>query len=404
MWIMTELILNLASLKLKTMKIQVAGRLSGTEEYYFSKKLREIEQMNQSGTRVINLGIGSPDMPPAKAVTDTLALEASQSTHHGYQSYKGSPVLRRAMADWYARFYGVELDPDREVLPLMGSKEGIVHICMTYLEEGDEALIPNPGYPTYASAVRLSGATAVAYDLNEDGAWLPDLDALSAKVTERTKLMWLNYPHMPTGARAPKAFFEELVAFAREHQLLLCHDNPYSFILNDEPASLLAVPGAMDVAVELNSLSKSSNMAGWRIGMLMGDADRIGEVLRFKSNMDSGMFLPAQLAAAVALRADQAWYDSLNREYAARQVLATNLLDLLGCTYRSDQAGMFIWAHVPAQESSGYSLSDRILEDARVFITPGGIFGDAGRSYIRVSLCADQATFHEAIQRIQEIK
>lgn len=382
------------------MNIQVAGRLSGTEEYYFSRKLREIEEMNKRGTKVINLGIGSPDLPPAPAVINALNTAASQTDTHGYQNYKGSPILRTAMANWYTKYYGVTLNPNTQVLPLMGSKEGIVHICMTYLEAGDEALIPNPGYPTYASAVRLSGATAVPYRLNESNGWLPDVDQLASLVTDRTKLMWLNYPHMPTGSQAPQAFFEELVSFAKERQILLCHDNPYSFILNDHPSSLLAIPGALEVAIELNSLSKSSNMAGWRIGMLMGAEQRIQEILRFKSNMDSGMFLPAQLAAAEALSLDQDWYNQLNQEYAERKKIATALLDALGCTYQEDQAGLFIWARIPETYHSGYELSDAVLEQSRVFITPGGIFGDAGNEYVRVSLCANQATFTQALVRI----
>lgn len=386
------------------MKIRVAGRLSGTEEYYFSRKLREIEQMNQSGERVINLGIGSPDLPPAKVVRDTLSAEAAKADTHGYQSYKGIPALREAMASWYARYYGVTVNPQTEVLPLMGSKEGIVHVCMTYLEEGDEALIPNPGYPTYASAVRLSGAAAVPYHMDEAGAWLPDLDVLAGLVTERTKLMWLNYPHMPTGTQAPESFFEELVAFARERGILLCHDNPYSFILNDQPRSLLSVPGALDVAIELNSLSKSSNMAGWRIGMLIGHEDRISEILRFKSNMDSGMFLPAQLAAVRALELGPEWYAEINQEYRERKKLATELLDLLGCPYRTDQSGLFVWARIPEGQRSGYELSDKVLHEARVFLAPGGIFGDAGNDYVRISLCANQDTFAEAFKRVRAIK
>lgn len=386
------------------MKIRVAGRLSGTEEYYFSRKLREIEQMNQSGERVINLGIGSPDLPPAKVVRDTLSAEAAKADTHGYQSYKGIPALREAMASWYARYYGVTVNPQTEVLPLIGSKEGIVHVCMTYLEEGDEALIPNPGYPTYASAVRLSGATAVPYRMDEAGDWLPDLDALAGLVTERTKLMWLNYPHMPTGTQAPESFFEELVAFARERGILLCHDNPYSFILNDQPRSLLSVPGALDVAIELNSLSKSSNMAGWRIGMLIGHEDRISEILRFKSNMDSGMFLPSQLAAVRALELGPEWYAEINQEYRERKKLATELLDLLGCHYRADQSGLFVWARIPEGRHSGYEVSDEVLHEARVFLAPGGIFGDAGNDYVRISLCANQDTFAEALERVRAIK
>lgn len=385
------------------MEIQVANRLSGTEEYYFSRKLREIERLNTQGEKVINLGIGSPDLPPAATVIETLKMAAEHPENHGYQSYRGTSELREAIAKWYHTWYGVRVDADTEVLPLMGSKEGIVHVCMTYLEEGDEALIPDPGYPTYASAVRLSGANALPYPLNAAGKWLPDLDALARMDLSRVKLMWLNYPHMPTGAKADRGFFKELVAFAREQRLLLCHDNPYSFILNDRPESLLLAEGALDVGIELNSLSKSANMAGWRIGMLLGNAQRISEILRFKSNMDSGMFLPAQLAAREALALDKSWYASLNQQYAERKIWAHRLLDRLGCTYREDQAGLFVWAHVPsASFESGYALSDAVLEQARVFITPGGIFGKAGDAYVRVSLCADIETFRNALNRIEQ--
>lgn len=383
------------------MEIKLAGRLLGTEEYYFSRKLGEIEQMNQDGPKVINLGIGSPDMPPSEEVIEILVQAAGQPGNHGYQSYKGSKVLRTAIANWYQRYYGVSADPEKEILPLMGSKEGILHVCMTYLQEGDEALIPDPGYPTYASAVRLSGATAVTYELSAEKNWLPDLDRLAGQVSERTKLMWLNYPHMPTGTKAPLSFFGELVAFAREHNILLCHDNPYSFILNDQPLSLLAADGAMEVAIELNSLSKSSNMAGWRVGMLLGKEERISEILRFKSNMDSGMFLPLQLAAAKALDLSADWYKTLNQTYAERKKLAEGLLDLLGCTYQRDQAGLFIWARLPSGYSSGYQVSDEVLQKARVFITPGGIFGNGGNEYIRISLCANAETFASALERLK---
>lgn len=382
------------------MQIHVAGRLQHTEEYYFSKKLREIDQLNQSGEQVINLGIGSPDLPPHPSVIQTLREYAGKANTHGYQSYRGIPALRQAISDWYTRYYGVSLDAGTEILPLIGSKEGIVHICMTYLQAGDEALIPNPGYPTYASAVRLSEATAIPYTLDAGHNWLPDLDALSRLDLSRVKLMWLNYPHMPTGAAAPASFFEELVAFAKQHQLLLCHDNPYSFILNDRPQSILSVDGAMEVAIELNSLSKSGNMAGWRIGMLAAAAERINEIVRFKSNMDSGMFLPAQMAAAQALSLGSDWYASLNDTYHSRRKKVYQLLDGLGCTYTLDQVGLFVWARIPTGYASGYALSDEVLQKSRVFITPGGIFGSGGDAYIRVSLCATEETFDAAINRM----
>lgn len=382
------------------MQVAIAKRLQHTEEYYFSKKLREIDLLNKTGERVINLGIGSPDLPPHPTVISTLHENASLPNTHGYQNYRGALPLRQAIADWYNHFYGVSVDPEKQVLPLIGSKEGIVHVCMTYLEEGDEALFPNPGYPAYASAIRLSGATGIPYRLDEQQGWLPDLDTLAKGDLSKVKLLWLNYPHMPTGVRAPKSFFDEAVSFAKQHQILLCHDNPYSFILNDEPESLLAATDALDVAIELNSLSKSANMAGWRVGMLLAAEDRVNEIIRFKSNMDSGMFLPVQLAAANALSLDQDWYDELNSTYRARRLKVYQLLDLLGCAYDKQQSGLFVWAKIPASYPNGYALSDEVLQQARVFITPGGIFGDAGDPYIRVSLCASEHTLEESLKRI----
>lgn len=385
------------------MQIDVAKRLQHTEEYYFSRKLREIDALNKQGLRVINLGIGSPDMAPHPSVIETLSSNAERTDVHGYQSYRGAQALREAIAAWYQRYYQVTLNPDSEILPLIGSKEGVVHICMTYLQEGDEALIPNPGYPAYAAAVRLSGATAVTYDLNEDDKWLIDFDSLRKKDLSRVKIMWINYPHMPTGASATTAFYKELVEFAREKNILICHDNPYSFILTDRPRSIMSIEGAKDVAIELNSLSKSSNMAGWRVGMMIGDEQRINEVLRFKSNMDSGMFLPLQLAAAKALQLDHNWYEGLNGIYAGRRKKVFEMLDLLECTYNKDQVGLFVWAKIPDRFQSGYDLSDEILSDSRVFITPGGIFGSAGNNYIRISLCAKVEILEEAIDRIKSV-
>ncbi|HEY9561879.1 MAG TPA: aminotransferase class I/II-fold pyridoxal phosphate-dependent enzyme [Anseongella sp.] len=380
---------------------EIAPRLRQTEEYYFSRKLREIEQMNREGEKVINLGIGSPDLPPHPEVVETLCHSAGQSNVHGYQSYRGAPMFRQAISDWYQRYYGVTLDPEKEILPLIGSKEGIMHICMTYLAEGDRALVPNPGYPTYRSAVELSGASCLEYKLSEENGWLPDLEALANTDLKGVKLMWINYPHMPTGTRPAPGFFEKLVMFARKYDILLCHDNPYSFILNDRPESLLAVNGAREIALELNSLSKSGNMAGWRTGMLAGSATFINDVLRFKSNMDSGMFLPVQLAAAKALSLGPEWYAQLNNTYAARREKAFHLLDLIQCTYDRQQSGMFVWAKTPASGADGYALSDSVLQAARVFITPGGIFGSQGLPYIRISLCAPEAVFDSAIQRLQ---
>jgi len=399
--------------------MQTAKRLDGIGEYYFSKKLREIDELNKQGKNVINLGIGSPDLPPHPDVIRVLQEESAKPNVHAYQSYKGSPVLRRAVADWYRRWYGVDLDPDTEILPLIGSKEGIMHICMTYLDEGDGALVPNPGYPTYRSAVKLAGGNCIDYSLTAEGGWFPDFGELERLVAEagqapqsqggaggpagggRIKLMWVNYPQMPTGQLPDRALFENLVAFGKKHGILICHDNPYSFILNDKPMSLLAVPGAKEVVVELNSLSKSQNMAGWRVGTLSGAKERIDEILRFKSNMDSGMFLPVQLAAAKALSLGRDWYDSVNAVYRERRGYVFELLDLLKCTFSREQVGMFVWARIPASYADGFALSDRVLYDAGVFITPGGIFGPAGTGYVRVSLCTPVEKFKESINRIK---
>jgi LL-diaminopimelate aminotransferase len=384
------------------MKMELANRLNGIGEYYFSRKLTEIGELNKTGETIINLGIGSPDMPPHPSVVETLAIEAAKPNVHAYQSYKGAELLRNAFAAWYKKWYGVDLNPATEILPLIGSKEGIMHICMTYLNEGDEALIPNPGYPTYRSAVQLAGGKCVEYELKEENGWLIDFDEIEKKDLSKVKLMWVNYPQMPTGQVPSKKLFDEIVTFGRKHHILICHDNPYSFILNDDPMSLLSIEGAKEVVVELNSLSKSHNMAGWRVGVLCGAKERVEEVLRFKSNMDSGMFLPLQLAAAKALALDKDWYDEVNKIYESRRQKATELLDLLGCTYSNKQAGMFLWAKVPATYKDSYELSDEILYKSRVFITPGGIFGSAGEKFIRVSLCSPEEKFQTSIERIKK--
>jgi aspartate/methionine/tyrosine aminotransferase len=380
--------------------IAVAKRLNSIREYYFSMKLREIEQLNQGEVKVINLGIGSPDLPPHPAVVSALHEAALRPDTHAYQSYKGAEALRKAIAGWYERSYGVRLNPATEILPLIGSKEGIMHLSMTFLDPGDEVLVPNPGYPTYRSATELAGGTCVSYELKQETGWRPDLDRLAQGDLSRVKLMWVNYPHMPTGATADEGLLRELVAFGRAHGILLCHDNPYSFILNDDPRSLLAVEGAMETAVELNSLSKSHNMAGWRVGMLAGKEAFIREVLRFKSNMDSGMFLPLQLAAATALGLDDAWYRELNGVYGRRRRKVYELLDRLGCRYEKDRPGMFVWARIPEGYADGFALSDEVLYKARVFITPGGIFGTGGNGYVRVSLCRSEGVFEEALDRL----
>jgi aspartate/methionine/tyrosine aminotransferase len=384
-----------------SLHISTASRLNTVEEYYFSTKLKQIAQFKAEGIPVINIGIGSPDLAPSQKTIDALTAAAANPDHHAYQGYQGIPALRKAFADFYATHYQVELNPASEVLPLMGSKEGIMHIAMAYLEAGDETLIPNPGYPTYQAACSLAGAKVVPYELSEKTGWLPDLDALEARDLSKVKIMWVNYPHMPTGAKANLAFFERLKNFAEKHSILIVNDNPYSFILNDEPISILAIPGMMEVGIELNSLSKSHNMAGWRIGALLGQSEFLNPVLKFKSNMDSGMFLPLQLAAVEALSADANWFKQQNTIYKTRQKLVFELLDLLGCTYDQAQSGMFVWAKTPNNFSSGFALSDQILIENAVFITPGGIFGSQGNEYIRISLCAKEEIFKEVIQRIK---
>ena len=383
-----------------------AKRLEGIGEYYFSQKLREIDELNRQGRQIINLGIGSPDMPPHPDVIKTLQEESAKSNVHAYQNYKGSPVLRSAIAAWYDKWYGVTLNPETEILPLIGSKEGIMHICMTYINEGDDVYVPNPGYPTYRGAAKLAGGNIVEYKLEENNNWLPDFEKLEKLIStsttnQSTRLLFINYPHMPTGQLPTQSFFETLVAFAKANRLLIVHDNPYSFILNNSPASLLSVEGAKEVAVELNSLSKSQNMAGWRVGMLCGARERIDEVLRFKSNMDSGMFLPVQLAAARALMLGREWYNSINTIYKKRREKVFALLQLLNCSFSPEQAGMFVWAKIPGSYKDGYALSDEVLYSSNVFITPGGIFGSAGERYVRVSLCCTEQKIDESINRIK---
>jgi aspartate/methionine/tyrosine aminotransferase len=386
------------------MEIKTSKRLEGIGEYYFSQKLREIDALSKEGKNIINLGIGSPDLPPHPDVIRILQEEAAKPNTHAYQSYKGSPVLRNAVSDWYKKWYKVELNPDTEVLPLIGSKEGIMHICMTYLNKGDEVLVPNPGYPTYRSAVQLAGGKCVEYKLKEKNNYEPELDKLDEKKLKKVKLMFVNYPQMPTGQLPSEDLFKRIVAFGRKHNILVVHDNPYSFILNEHPASLLSVEGGKDCVIELNSLSKSHNMAGWRIGMLCGAKERIEEVLRFKSNMDSGMFLPVQLAAAKALSLGKEWQEEVNTVYRERREKVVELLRLLKCKFSTEQAGLFVWARIPAGYKDGYALSDEVLYQSSVFITPGGIFGSAGDKYVRISLCATVQKLEEAIGRIKNRK
>lgn len=381
--------------------MEVAKRLKGIGEYYFSQKLREIDALNMRGKNIINLGIGSPDLPPHPSVIKVLQEESAKPNVHAYQSYKGSSVLRNAISNWYKTWYNVDLIADSEILPLIGSKEGIMHICMTYLNEGDLVLVPNPGYPTYKSAVKLAGGISIDYDLQEENNFEPDFNSIEKLDLSKVKFLFVNYPQMPTGQLPSADLFEKLVDFGRKHHILIIHDNPYSFILNEHPKSLLSVAGAKDVVLELNSLSKSQNMAGWRVGMLCGAKERIEEVLRFKSNMDSGMFLPVQLAAAKALSLGKDWYDDVNAVYRKRREKVFELLDMLNCVYSKDQVGMFVWAKIPATYKTSYELSDEVLYNNNVFITPGGIFGTAGTGFVRVSLCSTEEKIGEALERIE---
>jgi len=386
--------------RMKTVSIQPASRLSSVNEYYFSAKLAEIARMRSQGIDVINLGIGSPDRPPADNVIDALKINASDIRNHGYQSYTGIPRLRQAFARWYKEHFDVTLDPDGEILPLIGSKEGIMHISMAFINPGDEVLVPDPGYPSYSAASSLAGGTVRKYSLTAGNGWHPDIEAIEADGVDKVKIMWINYPHMPTGATATRELFCRLVDFARRHSILLCNDNPYSFILNDERLSLLSVPGAWDVALELNSLSKSHNMAGWRIGMVGGNKAFIGNILKVKSNMDSGMFQPLQAAAAEAMAAPPEWYETLNGEYRKRRIKAAELMTALSCSVDEKQTGLFLWGRIPARYADATELTDELLYNYSLFITPGTIFGNNGRNYIRISLCATEDTLSEALARI----
>ncbi len=385
------------------MMIRPAKRTESVQEYYFSRKLKEIAAMNAEKIAagedpVINLGIGSPDgMPPMPAI-DALCRSAVQAGNHAYQPYVGLPELRQAFADWYERWYGVTLDPKTEIQPLVGSKEAILLISMAFLDKGDKVLVPDPGYPTYSSASRLVEAEIVTYDLCEDNGWQPDFDALEQMDLDGVKIMWTNYPNMPTGAPATEELYARLVDFGRRHGILICNDNPYSFILNDRPLSILAQEGAKDCCLELNSLSKAHNMAGWRIGMVAADAEVISEILKVKSQMDSGMYKPLQLAAIEALKQGPEWFDELNAEYRRRRVLAGKIFDLVGAEYDKDSSGMFLWGKVA--KGSGQQVSDNLLYEAGVFITPGFIFGRNGEDYIRISLCAKPETLKQAYDRI----
>lgn len=385
------------------MKVKTAARMGEVQEYYFSRKLKEIAARNADGADIINLGIGSPDLAPPAAVVEALKQSLILPNVHQYQSYSGIPELRAAIANWYRTHFQVALNPDNEILPLIGSKEGIMHISMAFLGPGDAVLVPDPGYPTYSAAANLSSATIIKYRLDAQQNWLPDLAALAKQDLSTVKLMWVNYPHMPSGAAASKTFFQQLIAFAQTHDLLICNDNPYSFILNDQPSSLLSIPGAKEHALELNSLSKSHHMSGWRIGMVSGHAENIAAVLRFKSNMDSGMFRAMQLAAIQALETPIAWHKEQNKIYGKRKIIAAAIMSELNCHCDPNQVGLFLWGKVPDGWDDGYALSDHLLDNANVFITPGGIFGDAGKKYIRISLCSDESILANALSRIKQI-
>ncbi len=382
----------------KPLEFKLSSRLEGVGEYYFSRKLREIDDLRQQGRTIISLGIGSPDMPPHPSVTERLAAESAKATTHGYQSYKGAVELREAFSAWYSRMFGVELNPATEIMPLIGSKEGIMHICMTYLNAGDKVLVPNPGYPTYTSAVTLAGGVATPYNLNEDNGYLPELESIE---TQDVKMMIINYPHMPTGAVASLEELKRIVNFCRESGILLLNDNPYGFIRNAQPVSLLQVEGAKDVAMELNSLSKSHNMAGWRVGMLAASEQRITEVLRFKSNMDSGMFLPLQLAAATALGLGAEWYEELNSVYYRREKIGEQIFDALGIEYAKNQAGLFLWGRLP-EGIDCYEFCDKLLYERGVFLTPGAVFGSNGTHYMRLSLCATEEVLLSVLNIVKQ--
>ena len=383
--------------------IKPADRISNVSEYYFSKKLKEIAKLNAEGKDIISLGIGSPDMPPSEQTIEALCDDARKADAHGYQSYIGIPELRQAFATFYKKNFGVELNPANEIQPLMGSKEGVMHISLAFLNKGDEVLVPNPGYPTYSSVSNIVEAKIINYDLDENNGWQPDFEKLESMDLSRVKLMWVNYPNMSTGARATKELFEKLVDFGRRHNIIIVNDNPYSFILNNEKLSILSIPGAKDICIELNSLSKSHNMPGWRMAMVASNPQFIEWILRIKSNMDSGMFRPMQKAAVAAMSNDDEWHEKHNIElYAKRRALAEEIMTTLGCSFDKDQVGMFLWGKIPSKYESSAELADRVLYDARVFITPGFIFGSNGEKYVRISLCSKEDKLQNALDRIKE--
>ena len=384
--------------------VEPSRRVMQIKEYYFSKKLREVAMLNKQGLDIISLGIGGPDLPPHKKVIDTLCAVAKKNDTHGYQPYVGLPELRKAYSDWYYRWYGVQLDSEYEIQPLIGSKEGILHTTLAFVNPGDGVLVPNPGYPTYTSVSKLAEAKIYTYNLTEENGWYPNFDELENLPLDEIKLMWVNYPNMPTGAPASVELFEQLVDFGKKHNIVIVNDNPYSFILNDKPISILSVEGAKNIAIEMNSLSKSHNMAGWRMGMLASNRQFIEWILKVKSNIDSGQFKPSMEAAVEALGCDKEWYEILNKVYAERRKIAELIMEALGCEFDTSQKGLFLWGKIPQTAESSEKFADKILYGARVFLTPGFIFGSNGERYIRISLCAKEDKMEEALSRIKKIR
>lgn len=385
----------------KVCNIVPAERVNSVQEYYFSRKLKEVAEMNAAGKNVINLGIGSPDLPPSDETIDTLCQHARNANEHGYQPYVGIPELREAFAKWYKTWYDVDLNPKTEIQPLIGSKEGILHISLAFLNPGDGVLVPNPGYPTYSSVSHLVDAKLISYELKEELGWQPDFEELEKMDLSGVKLMWTNYPNMPTGANANEELYQKLVDFGRRHNIIICNDNPYSFILNDHPLSILSIPGAKDICIEMNSMSKAHNMPGWRMAMLASNAQFVQWILKVKSNVDSGQFKPMQYAAVAALAAPKSWYDKMNETYRSRRTLAGEIMHTLGCQYDENQVGMFLWGRIPDSVSGSEALADKVLYEANVFLTPGFIFGSQGERYIRISLCSNQEMLQKALERIK---
>lgn len=385
-------------------KIRPAARVDEIKEYYFARRQREVARLNAEGRDIVSLGIGGPDRPPHPEVIETLCEYARRPDTHAYQISTGIPKLRENFSKWYERYYGVQLNPATEILPLIGSKEGVMHVSLTFLNPGDGVLVPNPGYPTYTSASRIVGAEIFPYDLKEENGWEPDFDALEAMPLEKIKVMWVNYPHMPTGTPANRRLFEKIIDFGRRHNILIVHDNPYSFILNNgEHLSILQVDGAKDVAIEFNSLSKSHNMSGWRVGMVAGSEEFIGWIRKIKSNVDSGQFRPVMEAAARGLLLDDDWYEDVNSEYRERRKITEEIMTELGCSFDPAQVGLFLWGRIPDSEKSGEALADRLLYENGVFIAPGFIFGSNGDRYIRISICATKANLEKALARVKAV-